>query len=764
MDTVVGTSGNDTITAGLAVDPATGLATVATLTTFDSIDGGAGTDTLNAFFSGAVTALPGVTVKNVENVNFNAGAGFVGDISSWTGVQNVTLTQTGTAAAQNLTVKGATTVAVKGGSTVAVTDTSTTPADRGATVTTVSLDGNTGAATLHGDGIKTLNISNTNQAATVNAKAGTRELAVAVDKVTGGTITDGEATTVVLNTKGAVSGGFTVSAAKATAVTINAEAAIGRADPALAGVTLTVGEAKSLTVNGSAAVKVETSTLTKVETINAAANKGGVEIVGTLGDAVVFTGGEGKDKVTVGTTTKTINMGGGDDTVVVTGALGTGGKLDGGAGSNTIQATATVAQTLTATDTFSKAISNFQKLSIGQALKAVSAADSGAAATAATSTINLANLAGISYVTSAGTQALAGGDAASAEAGRLVVNNLANGGTFELTGAINGVSQINIKDAATNAADVLNIKLNGASNIVNAAATTVASVETINIQATNSGKFGPTAASKILLDAANATKIVVTGNHGVDFASSTLTSVTELNASGVVATGAQGATAAQIATAGAVTFTSAVTDKAVTVTTGNGNDVIDLSSVTDGTKGSATVSTGEGNDQVTGTAGNDTIDLGAGNDVVNSTAGADTITLGAGNDSYVLTDASHSVLAKGDIITDFSANTKANATASKGAVSATAADWTGDTINVSALITAAGAATTGISVFVASSAADAQTFIQNTANAGTLTGFALDSSTGKLYMDFGSDGTIDSVITLTGATSITEAAFVTGIA
>src|SRR5690606_6662616 len=113
--------------------------------------------------------------------------------------------------------------------------------------------------------------------------------------------------------------------------------------------------------------------------------------------------------------------------------------------------------------------------------------------------------------------------------------------------------------------------------------------------------------------------------------------------------------------------------------------------------------------------------------------------------------------------TDFTANTKANATASKGAVSSTATDWTGDTIDVSAAITAANAAT-GISVFVASSAADAQTFIQNTANAGSLTGFALDSSTGKLYMDFGSDGTIDSVITLTGVTSITEAAFVTGIA
>ena len=299
---------------------------------------------------------------------------------------------------------------------------------------------------------------------------------------------------------------------------------------------------------------------------------------------------------------------------------------------------------------------------------------------------------------------------------------------------------------------------------------TVAGVETINIEATDSSAdtttlTNPAAASKPNLVAADATKIVVTGNHGVDFTGSTLTKVVELDASGVVATGATtGATAAQIGTAGAVTFSSVVSDKNVIVKTGNGADVISVASITDATKG-ATITTGAGDDTITGSAGKDTIDAGAGRDTINASAEADTITLGAGNDVYVLGAATNSTLAKSDVITDFVANTKGQGTTAaliqKGAT-ATVADLTGDTIDVTAALALAGAASTGITVFVASNAADAQTFLQNTGNAGTLTGFALDSTTGKLYMDFDSNGTVDSVLTLTGVTTITEAAFVTG--
>ena len=358
----------------------------------------------------------------------------------------------------------------------------------------------------------------------------------------------------------------------------------------------------------------------------------------------------------------------------------------------------------------------------------------------------------------------------------LTVTNMANAGTFELTGAVGGAATVTMKDA-NGTADSLNIKLNGATNITNAGTLTVAGVETINLEATDSSADttalnNPAIASTPNLVAADATTIVVSGNHGVDFTGSTLTNVTELDASGVVATGAtSSATAAQIQTAGAVTFSSAVTDKAVTVTTGNGADVISTASVSDATfvasgVTASTISTGAGNDTITGSAGKDVIEAGEGRDTVNASAEADSITLGEGNDVYVLGLATNSTVAKADVITDFNANTYGqganNAADSNGADDSVGnlANFTGDTIDVSAAITLAGGATTGIDVFVAANASDAQTFLQNTGNAGTLTGFALDSSTGKLYMDFDSNGTADSVIELQGVTTIDEAAFV----
>lgn len=63
---------------------------------------------------------------------------------------------------------------------------------------------------------------------------------------------------------------------------------------------------------------------------------------------------------------------------------------------------------------------------------------------------------------------------------------MANAGTFELTGVVAGAATVTMKDA-TGTADSLNIKLNGAANIINTGTLTVAvGVETINIEATDS--------------------------------------------------------------------------------------------------------------------------------------------------------------------------------------------------------------------------------------------------------------------------------------
>src|SRR5690606_25443161 len=147
--------------------------------------------------------------------------------------------------------------------------------------------------------------------------------------------------------------------------------------------------------------------------------------------------------------------------------------------------------------------------------------------------------------------------------------------------------------------------------------------------------------------AAAATTVTVAGDHGVNFTDSTLTNLTTLDASGVNAVANKGATEAQVGAAGAVTFTAVASDKALTITTGNGYDVIDLGANTK----SATVSTGAGNDTVTGSTGLDTINAGAGRDTVNSTAGGDTITLGGGSDVFVLRNATHSTIDKFATIT-----------------------------------------------------------------------------------------------------------------
>ncbi len=312
--------------------------------------------------------------------------------------------------------------------------------------------------------------------------------------------------------------------------------------------------------------------------------------------------------------------------------------------------------------------------------------------------------------------------------GTLTVSKLRSGGTFELTGIVAGSNIINVIDSAatTSASDVLNLKLYGSSNLVNTGTVTVADVETINITTSNSATTSPTVASTVNLIAAAATTVTVTGNHGVDFSGSTLSKVNLLDASGVTGSGA----------GGRVNYVSANADATKSVT----------------------IKAGTGDDFVVGGAGNDAISLGAGKDETWSTSGADTFTLGAGSDKYVLKNAAHSVLGKMDVITDFNANTYGQGASGASTSAGATLDptkLTGDVIDLSDLISA-----TGVSVFVAGNAADATVFVANTGENTSLAGIGLDASTGKLYVDLDSNGTIDSVIQLTGVTAITEAAFV----
>ncbi|MCI0755730.1 DUF4214 domain-containing protein [Teichococcus vastitatis] len=867
VDTLTGTATNDGFTA-----------TETTLTGLDTIDGQAGTDTLTVLdVAGSIANFDGVTVTNVENLVLRSTKGVAGgslDTTEFTGLTSANLSlkadaaQVVTAAAttsltitnttaQDITVRGGggsltvtngagavtvggttanayTSAAFKGGSTVAITDNSGSSAAVGSTLKAVSLDGNSGVAEINANGLTTLTVANTASDATVTAAAGTRALALNVNNVTGGTYADGEATGLTVNAAGKASSGMTLSAAKATSVTLNA-------DEALTLTAVNAAAAKSMVVKGDSLVTVNSASVAALESVDSSGSTGGVKFVPTLGNTVSFTGGAGSDSVTVGATTKAIAMGAGDDTVTLTGSLDVGGSLNGGDGADTLSMTGAAAQTASATDAFARSISNFEKLEVTSI------------AAGTTATVNLANLGNINYVVTTGTAAVPGvpesqtfsvtgpsdadggvvtvagvpivipgglsaddvgaaiaaeqtaikggagngnidtvtynaglvtitynaaaGDVANATVnddnantgvafgpvaqqvqgvapvagGAFAITNMTSGGTFELTGPVTTASSIAVKDAPTGTSDVLNIKMNDAANITNTAALTVGNVETINIATADSTQASnPAAASTVLLNAVDATTVTVSGNHGINFAGSTLSKVVNLDASGVVGTGAD---AAAIGTSGKVTFASTVVDQNVSIRGGNGDDVLS-SGITDATK-VATINGGAGNDTITGGAGKDVLSGGEGNDTITGGLGGDTLDGGAGNDIFVYGAASHSTLVNLDVITGFSANTAGNGTdGAAGTGAGDAANWTGDVLRFAV---SSAVDTAGVTVGVQNNAADAQTYLQNLDFLGA--GAALDASSSRLYMDLDSNGSVDSVIQLTGVTTLTAAAF-----
>jgi S-layer protein len=168
-------------------------------------------------------------------------------------------------------------------------------------------------------------------------------------------------------------------------------------------------------------------------------------------------------------------------------------------------------------------------------------------------------------------------------------------------------------------------------------------------------------------------------------------------------------------------------------------------------KGSATAA-----NVLIGTGHADVIIGGSANDTITGGQGGDVLTGGGGNDKFeFLTGDSSIGTGTFDTITDFVANTKANA-------GGTGADPTPGSANGDVLGFVASTAIQGhgIKVFVANNAADATTFLANTASAfADQASAALDSTTSKLYVDISGDGVADFYIDLVGVTSISEAAF-----
>ncbi len=541
------------------------------LTINDALDGGAGTDKLTAYVTGTTLAT-GVSITNIETIDIvTTGAGFTIDASVDGKFANLkTLSVNAGAGAVDIKTKAnATSATVVGGTTVGVTDNGTTD-----TLTTVSVTKNTGAATITSDVLTNLTVADTAQNATVTAAAATRTLNLTVNKLTGGTILDAEATTLNLTSTGTASTGITVSAAKAAAIAISGDKSV------------------SFALAGTGASQAAKLVITNTNTV-------GATITTELDADVAYTGAGGADAVTAGLTTVAINMGAGADTVTLSGAaLGADGTVIGGNDRDTLIMSAANAITASA----STSVANFSGKATGFEILEVNARD-GAGAEIKLGALNNAGWNAIDTVTFNGALAT----------GAITVSGLASGGTVNLKAANTSGVTVGIKDAVDSLTDVLNLNLTNESTTRGFGTVTAASVETINIKTIDTGTGAGTVATTdtLVLVTTLASTVKVSGNNGLNITNTGNVAITNFDASGIVADAAE-----DTATLLAVTFASANTT----------------------TTASVTITGGAGNDALTGNASKDTIVGGIGDDSITGGLGADVLTGGLGLDTYVFAD------------------------------------------------------------------------------------------------------------------------------
>lgn len=289
-DEVTGTSGSDVI-IGSTTDGKV------TFTAGDTIDGGAGEDTLKLYSQNNI-AKGQQFVKNVENLEVfgNAtGANGTHDVSAWEGLEKATF---------------------KAGAVTKLT--------ANATLTDVVLDDTTGNSELIGDGITNVTVKNTDAAheITVTNATEAHALNVTLDNASKLDKDDAPTTSVTVKDTAAATLNLT-SNGTANNVTLTADSA-----------ALT-----ALTISGEAALKaVGLSTVTTLASIDGSAAKGDLDL-GTLAAATVSVKtGEGDDTFTMGANTAAIAVatGAGDDDVTLGANLVKGSTIDLGAGDDSL--------------------------------------------------------------------------------------------------------------------------------------------------------------------------------------------------------------------------------------------------------------------------------------------------------------------------------------------------------------------------------------------------------------------------------------------
>ena len=271
-DSLVGTSGDDVFRATTAED----------MDDFDTVDGGAGNDTLEVYTSDALKG----TFTNIENLVVAGTTAAVSyDLSSFS--KSFTLkadatTKVMNVAGQKLVMDGV-----------------------GAKALTVEMAANQASVELVSQNRTGENTFTLNKGDALKSVSLTLDEAASSVKFAGTKVGSIEALAVKA-----------VESSTANVATVDLTSLTGL---------------KDITVTGDASVTLSAVNMaTKLETLDASNTTGGVTVDGKLANTAAFTGGEGNDTITLGASTQAHDMGAGDDTVTITDALGKGVSINGG--------------------------------------------------------------------------------------------------------------------------------------------------------------------------------------------------------------------------------------------------------------------------------------------------------------------------------------------------------------------------------------------------------------------------------------------------
>ena len=538
-------SGNDTI-SGLLTDPGGQQ----TFQSWDTIDGGAGINTLNVQNNGANVISS--TLANIQRLNFqdttNGGALVTLSLNGLSSLTNMNLSGNGAASGYAVFNLGSLpTVNLTGtavGSTFNFTEAALAPTGQSFTVTLNSVTAPVG-------NVLTLSDVGNNALETVNLVSAT-----AANTLTGLTTTNLGVTTLNISgsqnlTLGAITDG---TAAGATLRTIDASAATG---------------AISLTT---------------------VANVAGSTVTGGLGNDTITSGSAGADSFVGGA---------GDDTFIMGANFGMTDTIDGGLGTNTISTTVGAANAYNTVQAPVE-ITNIQRLTITNA--AVAATFNANTIAASINEVRFdAGTAGADGITgNAGNFAVRIGDgAAGVLGGALTVTDTGTATSDVLTVSANGA-------AATNTLAGVALTSTGYETlVVNTNADTTKGAQTLGA-VTVTPDAGGTATLRVTGSNQLTTTTVTATGGTINASGMTLVGSTSLGLT--MTAGAN--TATNIVGSGGVDwiFGDNATNRNTTIDAGEGADII----TTYG--GNDSVAGGAGNDIVRPGAGNDSVDLGAGND------------------------------------------------------------------------------------------------------------------------------------------------------